>query len=135
MTTRNTDEKKPADSGLAPVVLKDFDALIFRRYGDTFFVSTLGAVHSETPRCCDAVNAAIDWISHQSRERIGVEMSLGHPRESEGIKHILAFMHSMESSYWQQYRPASVVEVPGLGRWIYQPFGAVCRESPRVRPS
>ena len=135
MTADHTDEKKPANGGLAPVVLEDFNALIFRRYGDTVCVSTLGAVYSEPPRCSDAVGAAIDWVARQERSRMGVEMSLSRESEPEGIAHILAFMQAMESSYWWQYKPASVVEVPGLGRWTYQPFVTACHESPVNQPS
>lgn len=120
MLTSQPDEKKPAQGGREPVVLMSFDALIFRRSGECVSVSVLGASYSEPPRCCDAVDAAVAWIARQPRERVGMDMSLDHPQETEGIKHILSFIHSMESSYWKNGVPASVVEVPGLGRWTFQ---------------
>lgn len=119
MTTHHTDEKKPADGGQEPVVLEGFDALIFRRCGNAVFVSTLGAAHSRRPRCCDAVDAAVSWVANYPRDRLGVELSLGHAEETEGIRHILAFMSAMESSYWNHREPASSVEVAGLGKWIF----------------
>lgn len=121
MKTSKPDEKKPAQGGREPVVLMGFDALIFRRSGDCVSVSALGASYSERPRCCDVVDAAVAWVARQPRERIGADMSLDHPQETEGIQHILSFIHSMESSYWKTGDPASVVEVPGLGHWIFRP--------------
>lgn len=121
MTTHDTNEKKPAEAGGCNVKLLDFDALIFRRCGrDGFSVSTLGAVYTESPRCCDVSAAAIEWAKSCPEAIVAIDAALDRGSEAEGITHILAFMDAMASSYWQHYRPASVVEVPGLGCWEFQ---------------
>ena len=129
MTTHHTDEKKPAKAGGDKVTLLDFDALIFRKGGDgSISISTLGAVYSELPRCCDVAKAAVDWVAAFPEKDLVIDIALERGGESEGIEQIFAFIDAMASSYWRHYKPASVVEVPGLGRWIFQPSEAVDRE-------
>lgn len=120
MKPPHEDEKNPAIGGTDSVVLEGFDALIFRRSGRGVSVGLLGARYSKPPRCCDVVDASLDWLSRQPRERIGVDMSLDSPDEEAGVRHILAFMRAMEDSYWRIGQPASSVAVPGLGEWIFK---------------
>lgn len=121
MTTHHTDEKKPADAGTGEVKLLDFDALIFRKCSNgSISISTLGAVYSELPRCCDVAKAALEWLAEFPEKELVIDASLDRSGEQEGIKHILAFMDGMTSSYWWQYKPAVEVNIPGKGRWVFQ---------------
>ena len=121
MTTHHTDEKKPADAGVDAARLLDFDALIFRKCRNgSISISTLGAVYSEPPRCCDVTKAATDWLAAYPEKDLVIDADLERGRESEGIEHIFAFIDAMTSSYWWQYKPAVEVNIPGKGRWVFQ---------------
>ena len=129
MNSSSLNEKKPAGAGVEQLKLLDFDALIFRNCGgDGFSVSTLGAIYSQPPRCCDVSVAVVDWVASCSQGGLVVDAALDKGIEAEGITHILSFIDAMSSSFWMHYRPATVVEVPGLGRWFFQPSEVVCHE-------
>lgn len=104
-----------------PVTLEDFRMLLFTKRGEQVSVSTFGAVYSEPPRCCDAVDAACAWVAGAPRDQLGIETTMNDARDADGITQLLALIEAFGSSSFMRGTTPEEVLVPGQGRWIFIP--------------
>jgi hypothetical protein len=104
-----------------PVNLEDFRMLLFTKRGEQVSVSTFGAVYSEPPRCCDAVDAACAWVAGAPRDQLGIETTMNDARDADGITQLLALIEAFGSSSFMRGTTPEEVPVPGQGRWVFIP--------------